>query len=429
MLKLGRKCSKWPTNIFSQTVNVTLRSQSTSLSTAEPKFSPVLLQRARAIAAEHAKLSDQNAKSYDTKAAKRIGELTAVTNALKDWDGANSSIRELNALLHDPTTDAELHSLASTDLQSTLTSLDTLSSALKTSLIPPHPFASLPCLIEIHPGAGGSEAALFATELLSMYQSFLINRGWRTTLIKDEYDEAEGGRALTDAILEVHHPGSYDTLMTEAGVHRVQRVPATEKKGRTHTSAVNVMVLPSIPSPNEESGAGAALDLNDPNSDYYVSAADVRSETMRARGAGGQHVNTTDSAVRLTHVPTGIIVAMQESRSQHKNREKAWSVLRARLAQRKREEREEEVRAVRRKAMGGVGRTDRGDKVRTYNFDQNRVSDHRSGTEVRDLGGVLAGGEGLERIIAEVRAWMVEGEVAGMIAEDEMKEAEGKGNG
>lgn len=206
-------------------------------------------------------------------------------------------------------------------------------------------------------------------------------------------------------------------LRTEAGVHRVQRVPATEKKGRTHTSAVSVLVLPSLPKPGEDS----ALNFEDPNSDYYVDPGSVRSETMRARGAGGQHVNKTDSAIRLTHMPTGIVVAMQESRSQHKNREKAWQVLRAKLAQKRREEREEELIALRRKVMGGIARTGREDKVRTYNYSQNRVTDHRCGSESSDLDGILGGGNALDRIMEDVREWMMEGEMLALAAEEDAK--------
>ena len=161
-------------------------------------------------------------------------------------------------------------------------------------------------------------------------------------------------------------------------------------------------------------------------SDYYVSVVDVKSEVMRAKGAGGQHVNKTESAVRLTHIPTGIVVAMQDSRSQHKNREKAWKILRAKLAQRKREEREAEIARVRRSVMGGVGRMGREDKIRTYNFSQQRVSDHRSGKEENNLDDVRGGGEGLERLMESVREWMRENEVLGLLAEEEMKKEKEK---
>ncbi|OAL30484.1 hypothetical protein AYO22_01682 [Fonsecaea multimorphosa] len=423
-------------------------------------LSPILLQRARAVATEHQQLAAANAENYDVAVAKRIGELGPVSAALKEWDDAQNvnthpalsswcrmisqnltililrkqSLKELNALLHDPSSDSELRSLAETDIQATTASLQSLASNLKHSLIPPHPFASMPCLIEIHPGAGGSEASLFAQSLLNMYTDFCARKRWPTTLASYSADDSTHEAGLTDALLEINHPGSYDVLRTEAGVHRVQRVPATEKKGRTHTSAVSILVLPNLPdSPSSTEG----LDYDDPNSDYYISPADVKSETMRARGAGGQHVNKTDSAVRLTHLPTGTVVAMQESRSQHKNREKAWTLLRAKLAQMRREQREAEVIAFRRAAMGGVARTGREDKIRTYNFSQNRVTDHRCGVESSDLDGVLAGAQSLEDVMGSVREWMDEEEVRGLVAEEEMKmktkanqgHSNGNGNG
>jgi len=333
----------------------------------------------------------------------------------------NQSLSELQGLLHDPSSDEEIRSLARADIEATTASIPTLAQQLKNALVPPHPFSGMPCLIELHPGAGGSEASLFAQSLLEMYKAFCARMGWPASLAQYQADGTEGETALSEALLEIDAPGSYDILRTEAGVHRVQRVPATEKKGRTHTSAVSVLVLPSLP----ESGADSSeLNYEDPNSDYYVSVTEVRSETMRARGAGGQHVNKTDSAVRLTHIPTGIVVAMQDSRSQHKNREKAWQVLRAKLATKRREEREAKVIAVRRAVMGGVGKMGREDKIRTYNFSQNRVTDHRSGKETLDLDGVLAGGPALEGVMDSVRDWMGENEIKGLLAEEELKRRE-----
>lgn len=333
------------------------------------------------------------------------------------------SIKELDSLLSDPTSDNEIKSLATQDVEATSATLPHLISTLKRSLIPPHPFSSLPCLLEIHPGAGGSEASLFAAELLHMYTTFCASKGWKTELIKYDADESAPGSeiGLTDAVLEITQPGSYDVLRAEAGVHRVQRVPATEKKGRTHTSAVSILVMPSLPAAGSAGVEDTALNFEDPNSDYYVNPGDVRSETMRARGAGGQHVNKTDSAIRLSHIPTGIVVAMQDSRSQHKNREKAWQILRAKLAQKRREEREQELIALRRKMMGGVAMMGREDKVRTYNFSQQRVTDHRCGSETGNLLDVLEGGENLERIMRDVREWMQEQDVAALAAEEEVK--------
>jgi peptide chain release factor 1 len=298
--------------------------------------------------------------------------------------------------------------------------------------VPKHPFAELPCLLEIRPGVGGGEAALFAGDLLKMYTLLLSRLGLQTSLLK--YEAADGmsdalsgsDGPLQEAILEVESPGAYALLRTEAGVHRVQRVPATESKGRVHTSVANVLVLPSIPAnPNDEADSaavGMGLMVEDPESDYYVSAADVRTDVMRARGAGGQHVNTTDSAVRLTHAPTGTVVAIQDGRSQHKNRAKAWQVLRSRLAQMRREAREEEALKLRRGLSGGGRTMGRADKVRTYNWNQGRVTDHRAGMTVHDLDGVMGGGEALEGIMEGVRGWMRDQEVEGLMAEEAQKE-------
>ncbi|EEH23395.2 hypothetical protein PABG_05606 [Paracoccidioides brasiliensis Pb03] len=395
---------------------------STALS-PEVSISPVLLSRARSIADEHASLTSKLAESFNPKTAKRVGELATTATALKEWDKAHESISELNALLEDSSTDSELRSLALEDLQTTMASLSVLSENLKQALIPRHPFADLPCLLELRPGAGGDEAGIFANELLRMYTMFCANRGLRATLLKKESENAgaSGGSEdrLAEAVMEIETPGSYETLRTEAGVHRVQRVPATESKGRTHTSAVSVVILPSFPR-NGEEGDGE-LNFDDPNSDFYIDPQEVNVEKMRASGAGGQHVNKTESAIRLTHIPTGIVVGMQDSRSQHENRRKAWQLLRARIAQRRREAREEEMVKLRRGAMGGVGKMGRGDKIRTYNFGQNRCTDHRSGLTLHNLVNIMEGGEGLERIMASVRGWLVDQEVGNVFAEEQMK--------
>ena len=368
------------------------------------------------MAAEHQTLSQKLTDDYDARAAKRIAEISRTATAIKEYDKAQSALKELQSLLK--SSDQELRELAEDDVEPTHQSIQAAEADLKTSLIPVHPFAHLPCLIEIRPGAGGDEAGLFAGDLLRMYEAYCARVGLRTSVLKHETSEEVGGASGTqEAVLEVDSPGAYGVLRCEAGVHRVQRVPATETKGRTHTSAASVLVLPSVS--NDSGGDMGEDSFNDPKSDYYVNPTDVKTDVMRASGAGGQHVNRTESAVRLTHLPTNTVVAVQESRSQHDNREQAWRILRSRIAQTKREEREEELIKLRRSA--GAGKVGRENKVRTYNWSQQRVSDHRSGFDLRNLDDVMEGGEALEKIMDSVRAWMAEQEVLGLVAEEEEK--------
>ena len=282
------------------------------------------------------------------------------------------------------------------------------------------PFAHLSCLLEIRPGAGGSEAGLFAGDLLRMYQAFCKRHRIHAKIIK--LDEATAGTAseteIQEAVLEIEGEGTYGLLRCEAGVHRVQRVPSTEKQGRTHTSAVSIVVLPNIPEGGDELGVS---NFESPDSDYYVNPKDVRTDVYRARGAGGQHVNTTDSAVRLTHIPTNTVVATQDSRSQQRNRAKAWQILRARIAQARRDEREEQKAAVRLSVIG-TSTMARGDKIRTYNWNQQRVTDHRSGITLHHLDNILEGGDSLDEVMESVRAWLKDRDIESLIA-DEKAEA------
>ena len=286
-------------------------------------------------------------------------------------------------------------------------------------MVPVDPLAHFPCLLEVRPGAGGSEAGLFAGDLLRMYQAFCKRHGLHAKVIK--LDESTAGTSseseIQEAVLEIEGEGTYGLLRCEAGVHRVQRVPTTEKQGRTHTSAVSVIVLPNVPEGGDDLGE---RNFESPDSDYYVSPKDVRTDTFRARGAGGQHVNTTDSAVRLTHIPTNTVVAVQDARSQPRNRAKAWQILRARIAQAKREAREDEKAAIR-VSVVGVARMGRGDKIRTYNWSQQRVTDHRSGITLHHLEDILGGGDSLDKVMDSVRSWLKERDVESLIADEEAK--------
>lgn len=385
-------------------------------------ISPALLSRARSLSEEHKLLSEQSSDVFNTKLAKRLGELESVTTVLKEMDAAQHTLTELKTLIADPETDEELREYAIEDLEFTETKVVAVVQKLTASLTPKHPFEDMPALLEIRPGVGGGEAALFAGDLFRMYQAYCSRKGLRTSVMKyedtDGTPDASGQAPIQEAILEIESPGAYGKLRSEAGIHRVQRVPATESKGRTHTSAVSVLVLPSLPATGNGEESIGETDLSDPNSDYFVNPGDVRTDVMRARGAGGQHVNTTDSAIRLTHIPTNTVVSMQDSRSQHKNREKAWNILRSRLAQAKREAREDEMMQLRRSVVG-VAKMGRGDKVRTYNWGQQRVTDHRSGLSVHNLDNVMEGGDDLEKIIDSVIVWLGEREIENVLLEEE----------
>ena len=261
-----------------------------------------------------------------------------------------------------------------------------------------------------------------------MYQAYCKRHSLRVNILKLEYEAGSGVGSesqIQEAVLEVDGVGAYELLRCEAGVHRVQRVPATESKGRTHTSAVAVIVMPSFPI--DENGSLGEESFKDPTSDFYVYPSDVRTDVMRARGAGGQHVNTTDSAVRLTHIPTGTVVAIQDSRSQHQNRAKAWQILRARIAQARREAREEELAQLRLNAVG-VAKMGRGDKIRTYNWSQQRVTDHRSGMTLHHLDDILQGGDSLDTVMNSVKSWLKEQDVQSLIADEEAAEKLAKGS-
>lgn len=303
--------------------------------------------------------------------SKEYAELAPVARTVERLRALRRERSNLQDLLADP----EMADLARADLERLAEEEPALERELKIALLPRDAADEKSAILEIRAGTGGEEAALFAADLLRMYQRYAQLHRWRFELLS--FSETERG-GVREAVAEVAGPGVFARLKFESGVHRVQRVPATEASGRIHTSAATVAVLPEA----EE------IDVD-------VQEKDLRIDVYRSQGAGGQHVNTTDSAVRLTHLPTGIVVACQDEKSQHKNKAKAMKILRARLFDAEREA-QRQARAADRKAQVGTG--DRSERIRTYNFPQGRATDHRIGLTLYKLDQVLSG-EALDEIV------------------------------
>ncbi len=300
--------------------------------------------------------------------SKTHAELSPIVSTYQKYQLLESAIEGICSLIESETDD-EMIELAQEELESLNTQKEALSEELKLLLISKDPNDEKNVIIEIRAGTGGEEASLFAAELFRMYTRYTERQNWKLEILSAN---ATGLKGFKEIIFSVAGTGAYSRLKYEGGIHRVQRIPATEASGRIHTSAATVAVLPEA----------AELEL------VIDAATELRIDTYRSSGPGGQSVNTTDSAIRITHLPTGIIVTCQDEKSQHKNRSKAMKILRARLQERKQAELNSE-RAETRRSMVGSG--DRSEKIRTYNFPQSRVTDHRIQLSSYQLEAVLDG--------------------------------------
>ena len=307
----------------------------------------------------------RNQKAYQTY-AKEHSMLTPITTAFRKHQSLQDEILDNQSLLDDP--DFEIRQLAKEELDNLSSNLSKIEQNLKSLLIPKDRNDDKNILLEIRAGTGGDEAALFASDLFRMYNRYAESRGWKTEILSQHMTGIGG---LKEIIILVEGNLVFSRLKYESGVHRVQRVPETETQGRIHTSAVTVAVLPEA----EEI-------------DVEINQDDLRIDVYRSSGCGGQHVNTTDSAVRITHLPTGLVVTCQDEKSQHKNKAKAMKVLRSRLLDLEMAQQQSKISEERRTM---VGSGDRSERIRTYNFPQGRVSDHRIGLTLYKLEGFLQG--------------------------------------
>ena len=308
------------------------------------------------------------------KLSREFAELGPVIEAIKAYR-AVTEIADLEALAADPSTDAEMRKLADSEKPALQARRDKLEHQIQLALIPKDAMDDHDAILEIRAGTGGDEAALFAGDLFRMYERYATQQGWKTEILSIS-EGSKGG--FKEIVAEVHGRGVFAKLKFESGVHRVQRVPDTEASGRIHTSAATVAVLPEVE-----------------DVDVQIKDDDLKIDTMRAQGAGGQHVNKTESAIRITHLPTGMIVFVQEERSQHKNKAKALKMLRAKLYDAQRSKLDAERAAERR---GQIGSGDRSERIRTYNFPQGRVTDHRINLTLHKLPQVMEG-EALHEVI------------------------------
>ena len=329
-------------------------------------------------------LSNELSSEEFVKFSKEYSEIEPLKNAINNWKKFKTEIEELNELINDGTSDSEMQDLAKNELIDLEGLIDEVEASIQLMLLPKDEDDARDVILEIRAGTGGDEAAIFAGDLFRMYQRFSDINKWKTQIMSLSDGDVGGYKEI---IMSISGENVFSKLKFESGVHRVQRVPATESSGRIHTSAATVAVLPE---PEDV--------------DIEIQDKDIRVDVFRASGPGGQSVNTTDSAVRITHLTSGIVVSQQDEKSQHKNRAKAMKILRARLYEAERDKQQQE-RAEDRK--GQVGSGDRSERIRTYNYPQGRVTDHRINLTLHKLETILEGqdlGGLIESLITEEQA-------------------------
>lgn len=310
------------------------------------------------------------------KLTKELSDIEPVVTRIRDKDRVVKELADAREL-HTAADDEDMRQMAAEEVSSLEAELQTINDDLEDLLAVKDPKDERSVIMEIRAGAGGEEAALFVADLYKMYSAYAVSKGWKTEYIESNDTELGGYQKL---VFSIEGKGAYSCFKYESGVHRVQRVPVTESGGRVHTSTVTVAVLPEVDE----------VEVN-------INPNDLKIDTFRASGAGGQHINRTDSAIRITHLPTGLVVTCQDERSQHKNRAKAMAVLQSRLLQMEEEKQNGAIAAERRSQ---VGTGDRSEKIRTYNYHQGRVTDHRIGLTLYRLEEILGGD--LEEIVRQL---------------------------
>ena len=346
--------------------------------------------------AHHASLEAQllgqvSSEEY-VRITRELAELNPLIDAVKAYRVAKAEIAGIDALIADPATEPDMRAMAEAERETLEARSVELAQQIRLALLPKDAMDDRNVVLEIRAGTGGDEAALFAGDLFRMYERFAALQGWKVEVISMSEGTMGGFKEI---VAEVKGRGAFSKLKFESGVHRVQRVPDTEASGRIHTSAATVAVLPEVE-----------------DVDIKINDDDLKIDTMRAQGAGGQHVNKTESAIRITHLPSGIIVFVQEDRSQHKNKAKALKMLRAKLYDAQRSKLDAERAAERR---GQIGSGDRSERIRTYNFPQGRVTDHRINLTLYKLPQVMEGvalNELIDALVTEHQAELLAAEGA-----------------
>jgi peptide chain release factor 1 len=332
----------------------------------------LILRRRQEISA---RLTEGASGAQYSALSRELNELEPVVAAIEAFQSKEKERADLMALLREPDLDSDMRAMAEAELAAVDTEAEAMSKAIQIALLPKDAADEGSAIIEVRAGTGGDEAALFAGDLFRMYVKYAERQRWKVEVLSSSEGTAGGFKEI---VAEVSGRGVFARLKFESGVHRVQRVPATETQGRIHTSAATVAVLPIAQ-----------------ESDFEINEADLKIDTYRSSGAGGQHVNKTESAIRITHLPTGVVVAMQEERSQHRNRTKAMALLRSRILDAKNQKLDAD-RAQERRSQVGSG--DRSQRIRTYNFPQGRVTDHRINLTLYSLDRIMEG-DGLDEII------------------------------